>query len=71
MPDYVRAYVPGSSYERRRRLLTENIEALREAFGSVALDDRSGSMLSSYSPITSIAFGRYYRTIRIFQPAGA
>lgn len=42
MPDYVRAYVPGGSYfftvallERRRRLLTENIEALREAFGSV------------------------------------
>jgi putative transposase len=38
MPDYVRAYVPGGSYfftvallERRRRLLTENIEA----FGSV------------------------------------
>ena len=34
MPDYVRAYVPGGSYfltvallERRRRLLTENIEA--------------------------------------------
>jgi putative transposase len=42
MPDYVRAYVPGGSYfftvallERRRRLLAENIEALREAFGSV------------------------------------
>jgi len=42
MPDYVRAYVLGGSYfftvallERRRRLLTENIEALREAFGSV------------------------------------
>ncbi len=36
-----------------------------------ALADRSGSMPSSYSPITSIAFGRCHRTIRIFQPAGA
>ena len=42
MADYLRAYVPGGSYfftvaslERGRRLLTENIEALREAFGSV------------------------------------
>ena len=42
MPDYVRAYVPGGSHfftvellERHRGLLTENIEVLREAFGSV------------------------------------
>jgi putative transposase len=41
--------------ERRRLLLTENIEALGEAFGSVRIDDGSGSMPSSCSPITSIA----------------
>jgi len=42
MPQYVRAYVPGGAYfftvallERRGRLLTENIEALREALRSV------------------------------------
>ena len=42
MPDYVRAYVPGGSsfftvalLERRRRLRNKNVEALREAFGSV------------------------------------
>jgi putative transposase len=42
MPDYIRAYVPGGSYfftvallERRRHLLTENIDALREAFRTV------------------------------------
>jgi Transposase and inactivated derivatives len=42
MPNYVRAYVPGSSYfftvallERRRSLLTENIDALHQAFRAV------------------------------------
>jgi len=42
MPNYIRAYVPGGSYfftvallERRRHLLTENIDALREAFRTV------------------------------------
>jgi putative transposase len=42
MPHYIRAYVPGGSYfftvallERRRRLLTEHIDALRAAFASV------------------------------------
>jgi len=42
MPNYIRAYVPGGSYfftvallERRRCLLTENIDTLREAFRSV------------------------------------
>jgi putative transposase len=39
MPNYIRAYIPGGSYfftvallERRRCLLTEHIDALREAF---------------------------------------
>lgn len=39
MPSYIRAPVPGGSYfftvallERRRRLLTEHIDGLREAF---------------------------------------
>ena len=78
MADYVRAYVPGDSYfftvallERRRRLLTENIEALRDAFGSVRARRPFRMMPSSYFPITSIAFGRYHRTIRIFQSADA
>lgn len=42
MPNYIRAYVPGGSYfftvallERHRRLLTEHIDVLREAFRSV------------------------------------
>jgi len=42
MPNYIRAYVPGGSYfftvallERRRCLLTENIDTLREAFRSI------------------------------------
>ena len=42
MPDYVLANVPVASYfftvallERRPRVLTENIEVLHEAFGSV------------------------------------
>jgi putative transposase len=42
MPNYIRSYVPGGSYfftvallERRRHLLTENINALRTAFRSV------------------------------------
>jgi putative transposase len=42
MPNYLRAYVPGGSYfftvallERHRRLLTERIDVLREAFRSV------------------------------------
>ena len=42
MPRYVRAYVPGAHYfftvailERRQRLLTDNINALREAFRAV------------------------------------
>ncbi|MGQ0593818.1 MAG: REP-associated tyrosine transposase [Gammaproteobacteria bacterium] len=42
MPHYIRSHVPGGSYfftvallERRRRLLTENIDALREALRSV------------------------------------
>lgn len=44
MPNYIRAYIPGGSYfftvallERRRCLLTENIDALREAFRSVKI----------------------------------
>ncbi len=39
MPDYRRVFIPGGTYfftvallERRLRLLTENIDALREAF---------------------------------------
>jgi putative transposase len=42
MPNYIRAYVPGGSYfftvallERHRRLLTEHLDVLREAFRSV------------------------------------
>ena len=42
MPDYVRAYIPGGTYfftvallERRRRLLTEHIDALRDAFQKI------------------------------------
>lgn len=42
MPRYIRAFVPGGTFfftvallERRRRLLTSHIEALREAFASV------------------------------------
>ncbi|BBL70644.1 REP-associated tyrosine transposase [Methylogaea oryzae] len=42
MPHYIRAYVPGGCYfftvgllERRRGLLTENIDALRAAFRAV------------------------------------
>ena len=42
MPNYIRASIPGGSYfftvallERRRRLLTDNIDALREAFRTV------------------------------------
>lgn len=42
MPNYIRSYVLGGSYfftvallERRRHLLTENIDALRTAFRSV------------------------------------
>jgi len=42
MPNYIRAYVPGGSYfftvallERRRCLLTENIDILREVFRSI------------------------------------
>jgi putative transposase len=42
MPNYIRVYIPGSSYfftvallERRRRLLTDNIDELREAFCTV------------------------------------
>jgi len=42
MPHYLRAHVPGGSYfftvvllERRRRLLTAHIDALRAAFRSV------------------------------------
>jgi hypothetical protein len=39
MPQYIRAFVPGGTFfftvtllERRRKLLTENIDHLREAF---------------------------------------
>ena len=39
MPQYIRAFVPGGTFfftvtllERRRRLLTENIDKLREVF---------------------------------------
>ena len=39
MPQYIRAFVPGGTFfftvtllERRRRLLTENIDNLREVF---------------------------------------
>lgn len=42
MPDYRRVYLPGGTYfftvallERRLKLLTENIDSLREAFGVV------------------------------------
>ena len=42
MPNYVRTHIPGGTYfftvailERRRKLLTENIDALREAFRQV------------------------------------
>jgi putative transposase len=42
MPHYIRAYIPGACYfftvallERRRHLLTEHIDALREAFRTV------------------------------------
>jgi putative transposase len=44
MPDYIRAYIPGATcfftvalLERRRRLLTEHIDALRESFLSVRM----------------------------------
>ncbi len=42
MPNYIRTYIPGGTYfftvnllERRRRLLVENIEPLRNAFRTV------------------------------------
>jgi hypothetical protein len=75
MPDYVRANVPVGSYfftvallERRPRVLSENIEVLYEAFRSVR--DRTPFLLDAFVifPITSIAFGRYHQTIRIFNP---
>jgi putative transposase len=42
MPNTIRAYIPGGTYfftvnllERRRRLLVENIELLRNAFRTI------------------------------------
>jgi putative transposase len=45
MPNYIRSYIPGGTYfftvnllERRRRLLIEHIEPLRNAFRVVKQD---------------------------------
>jgi putative transposase len=77
MPHYLRGYVPGGSYffavallERRRRLVTAHIDALRTALRSVHIQ-RPFRIDAIAPPITSIASGRYRRTMRISRRADA
>jgi putative transposase len=77
MPQYIRAFVPGGTFfftvtllERRRRLLTENIDHLREVFKAPADAAHLPSRPSLFCPIICIASGPCLPEMRISPAAG-
>jgi hypothetical protein len=77
MPQYIRAFVPGGPFfstvnllERRRQLLTENIDIFGRFSSRPADADHSPSSSSLFYPITSIASGPCLPGRRISPAAG-
>jgi putative transposase len=77
MPNYRRAFVPGGCWfftanllDRRSRLLTDEIETLREATRRTL--KRHPFRIDAFVvlPETFTRFGLYRKATRIFRPAG-
>ena len=68
MPQYLRAFIPGGTFfftvmllERRRKLLTENIDNIREVFQDGPSTSRPGHFPRSPALYLDAAFHRYVR----------
>jgi hypothetical protein len=77
LPQYIRAFVPGGTFfftvallERRRKLLIENIDDLREVFKVTAGAGHSPSRPSSFCAINCIVSGLCLPGMRISPPDG-